>query len=237
MGRFRRGRGGVRIPPRPVHGPLRPSLVRGFSGPRPDVLPDPPEPANSVGLALHPTCLALRPGSSPPPPAPTAPLSRLRRQIRCKQAATRGPRVSGPNDDVALHPDRRPRVTLPANSPPSPPTPPAALGQVSATLPRISIKTATYDDTMDRSGSCGRSAATGAPQPTVAHEPTLPRGLRPRRAQRIRCRATGRHSACRGQSALNSGCRVIHNIHRTENPPPPTPPPPFTATCFEWIFG
>ena len=76
MGRFRRGRGGVRIPPRPVHGPLRPSLVRGFSGPRPDVLPDPPEPANSVGLALHPTCLALRPGSSPPPPAPTAPLSR-----------------------------------------------------------------------------------------------------------------------------------------------------------------
>ena len=179
MGRFRRGRGGVRIPPRPVHGPLRPSLVRGFSGPRPDVLPDPPEPANSVGLALHPTCLALRPGSSPPPPAPTAPLSRLRRQIRCKQVATRGPRVSGPNDDVALHPDRRPRVTLPANSPPSPPTPPAALGQVSATLPRISIKTATYDDTMDRSGSCGRSAATGAPQPTVAHEPTVAARLAP----------------------------------------------------------
>ena len=58
-----------------------------------------------------------------------------------------------------------------------------------------------------------------------------------RRAQRIRCRTTGRHSACRDQSALNSRCRVIHNIHRIENPPPPTPPPPFTATCFEWIFG
>ena len=108
MGRFRRGRGVSG--PRPVHGPLRPSLVRGFFGPR-RCAPDPPEPANSVG-ALHPTCLALRPGSSSPPPAPTAPLSRLRRQIRCKLLPTTAGRRPG----------------SPANSPPSPPTPPAALG-------------------------------------------------------------------------------------------------------------
>ena len=64
--------------------PSEASLVRGFSVPRPEVLPAPAEPANSMGLALHLACLALRPGSSPPPPASTAPLSRLRgTPLRC----------------------------------------------------------------------------------------------------------------------------------------------------------